>query len=502
MNRLLQTIGLALIGLLLLLGVPSAVSWQSLGEISANSKRASVAHEVLDAHLMLGSEGERLALHLEKGGKPDDPVGRKTQATIDQQLTLIRGRIGEEIEIIGKGGASEEGEEFERLDRIARSISVPGQDGVAPKWREEIDTAIAHERAELEELKDRNARAVTRIQALTILALVGSLLMLVLGLIWLRRTIAAPAIVLFQGMQRLMVGDRDFRIEPSGQAAMRELHRAFNSMAEQIGAAAQVEAQNRRELESAVGSRSAELKQANAQLLEISERRKQFLADVSHELRTPLAIIGGEADVALRNSDATIAEHRESLVRVQDQARSMSRLVDDLLFMARNEAGPAAARLAPLNLTKLVEAVAASLRPLLIADGGTLDVHSSVPAARILGDEGRLRQLLNILLDNSIHYSEQAPEIEVSLDQTRDGFLVAVRDKGVGIDPAELPLLFERYRRGSQSAAKHDAGTGLGLPLAKAIAESHGGSITIESTPGAGTTVVVLLPEAAAGRSS
>jgi signal transduction histidine kinase len=105
--------------------------------------------------------------------------------------------------------------------------------------------------------------------------------------------------------------------------------------------------------------------------------------------------------------------------------------------------------------------------------------------------------LLTILLDNAIHYSEQAPEIVVSLDQTRDGYMISVQDKGSGIDPAELPHVFERFRRGSRGLQQNADGSGLGLPLAKAIAESHGGSITIESAAGSGTTVVVLLPEAA-----
>jgi two-component system, OmpR family, sensor kinase len=198
--------------------------------------------------------------------------------------------------------------------------------------------------------------------------------------------------------------------------------------------------------------------------------------------------------VTLRGQEKATEEYRSSLSRVADQVQGMARLVDDLLYVARNEAGAPKLKMRPLNLHKLAETATHDLRALIEADDGSIKFNAHGASAQVLGDADRLGQLLRILLDNAIHYSEGPPDITVSLLPSPDGQTLMVNDRGIGISAEDLPHVFDRYHRGRLAKQQNGAGIGIGLPTAKAIVEGHGGSIVIESTVGEGTTVSVFLP--------
>jgi heavy metal sensor kinase len=222
------------------------------------------------------------------------------------------------------------------------------------------------------------------------------------------------------------------------------------------------------------------------------ERLRQFTADASHELRTPLSIIRGEAEVALsQNRDE--AEYRESLAIVQDEARRLSSMVDDMLALARAEDGQQGLRLEEFYLNDLVEECVKSSQVLALAKTISLTFDPATDIA-FQGDESMIRRLIVNLLDNAIKYTPSGGHVSVSLTSTDSSVEIAVSDTGIGIPADATDRIFERFYRAGRARSRSDGGSGLGLSIAKWVAEAHNGSIDLESTPGAGSTFTVLLP--------
>jgi signal transduction histidine kinase len=240
-----------------------------------------------------------------------------------------------------------------------------------------------------------------------------------------------------------------------------------------------------------------ELRKTNAALSRVDQTRRQLFADISHELRTPLTMIRGEAQVALRGSKKSPAEYKEALQRIHDQAQQLGRLVDDLLFIARTDGGAPHLKRETVALHTLVGQVC--LEAEVLADPRNIHIHfqTNVKSAMVTGDPGRLRQLFVILLENAIRYSKPAGRITVDISPALAGVAVSVIDSGIGIAPDELERVFERFYRGGNGAATaNPEGSGLGLPVAKAIIDAHSGTVKIASKLNKGTTVTVTLPVA------
>ena len=264
--------------------------------------------------------------------------------------------------------------------------------------------------------------------------------------------------------------------------------------------AGELEAKNRdleaakADLEQAVTARTAELCDANAALEKADQVRRRFFADISHELRTPLTIIRGEAEIGLRGNDKAIDDYKGTLHRVLEQAEHTARLVDDLLFVARQNAGETRMSRQAIALREIVESVCGDAEVLAEKRGVTVTLRQEVEEAVVSGDPGRLRQLFLILIDNAIRYSEARGEVSLYMGAAPKGVVVRVSDGGIGIGPDELERIFERFYRGDNASEHHTEGTGLGLPVAKAIADAHDGELVIDSRLGEGTTASVFLP--------
>jgi heavy metal sensor kinase len=219
---------------------------------------------------------------------------------------------------------------------------------------------------------------------------------------------------------------------------------------------------------------------------------RRFTADASHELRTPLAAIRTEAEVAL-GKPLTAQQHQELLGSILEECGRLTRLTDQLLALAREDAhGPRPAP-APVDLAALVAGVVETMRPLAEARGLPLCQHGN-GGARVLGDEGRLRQVFYNLLDNAIKYTPQGGTVEVELERTGQEVVVTVRDTGIGIPVEHLPRVFERFYRVDKARSRAEGGAGLGLSIAQKIVADHGGRIELTSTSGQGTTCTVRLP--------
>jgi two-component system OmpR family sensor kinase len=237
---------------------------------------------------------------------------------------------------------------------------------------------------------------------------------------------------------------------------------------------------------------SASFNELLARLDQSFDSMRRFVADASHELRTPIAIIRGEADVAL-TQDRSPAEYQASLNIVLDEGRRLSRLVDDLLNLARADAGHVKLRIEELYLNDLVVECCRSVQPLAAARTIALDCQAAddVP---FRGDPGLLRRLIVNLLDNAIRYTPQGGRVSAALADEGTQVRISVADTGCGIPADAVPHVFDRFYRVDQGRSREDGGFGLGLAIVKWIAESHGGAVALSSQPAQGATFTVSLP--------
>jgi two-component system heavy metal sensor histidine kinase CusS len=219
---------------------------------------------------------------------------------------------------------------------------------------------------------------------------------------------------------------------------------------------------------------------------------RRFTADASHELRTPLTAIRTEAEVALAKPMGLV-EHQQLLGSILEECDRLTRLTDQLLALAREDAGAARQVHEPLDLTALVQDVAETMRLLAEAKGLHLRVEAS-GVVGIQGDAARLREVFFNLLDNAIKYTPERGELEVRAGRQGANAIVTIRDTGIGISTEHLPHVFDRFYRVDKARSRAEGGTGLGLSIAQSIIAAHGGRIELASTPGRGTTCTVTLP--------
>ena len=227
---------------------------------------------------------------------------------------------------------------------------------------------------------------------------------------------------------------------------------------------------------------------------EAHEQQKRFTADVSHELRTPLTALKMESEVALMNDKNGKKELRAVLASNLEEAGKLENLINNLLRLTRLEAGELQQQFSLVDGQKMAQAAAAEARKL--AKDRSVKLKTDIASAPVMGDQDSLRQLLVILLDNAIKYSPSGADVELSAQTTGDQAVFTVTDHGSGMSRQTLEHVFERFYRGGDNARgkKDGNGFGLGLSIAKMIADLHGGTITLESQPGKGTTATFSLP--------
>jgi two-component system, OmpR family, heavy metal sensor histidine kinase CusS len=232
-----------------------------------------------------------------------------------------------------------------------------------------------------------------------------------------------------------------------------------------------------------------------ARLEESLKRLSRFTADASHELRTPLAIIRTTAELAaLRSRPAEV--YRDALNQVTAESERMTRLLEDLLFLARIDAEVVEMPQCRFDLAPTVGSLCSQIRPL--ADAKRLLIHfdPSGESNSVIGNEAAIRRLILALLDNAVKYSRDGAEVHVRLKNTASQVSLEIIDNGPGIGESELPLIFERFYRGHDSQEAKE-GSGLGLSLAAGLAERNNARIEVASQPGRGSTFRVLFQAAA-----
>lgn len=229
--------------------------------------------------------------------------------------------------------------------------------------------------------------------------------------------------------------------------------------------------------------------------LEDSFRKvKQFSGDASHELRTPLTIIRGETEVALRWAKDP-EEMRSVLQSNLEEIDRMGRIIDDLLTLAKSEAGEMPLEMKVFSLSDLVQQL--YLQGRILGEAKEMDVSLQLDVAeeiRIRGDELRLRQMFLNLITNAIKYTPAKGKVVISMAMDDGRAVVTVRDSGIGIPAEHLPHIFSRFYRIDKARNREDGGTGLGLAIVKWIVEVHDGKIRVTSNPDQGSIFTVYLP--------
>jgi two-component system sensor histidine kinase BaeS len=287
-----------------------------------------------------------------------------------------------------------------------------------------------------------------------LLALVLVVIAVAAGLRVVRR-VTAPLDGMIEAAQRVEAGDYSARVPEQGPSEVRSMARAFNQM-------------------------SARLEASDA-------RRRSFLADISHELRTPLAVMQGQLEAI---ADGVYPADAQHLAPALDQVRAMERLVDDLRTLALVESGGLQLAREPVEVGPLVAQVVDGFGPQALEAGVHLSASAAPDVPTVFADPTRVRSIVVNLVSNALRHTSRDGRVEVRVARSDAGGVdVEVQDTGSGIPVDMLPRVFDRFTKGAGST-----GSGLGLAIARDLVEAHGGTISVVSEVGRGTTMRFMFP--------
>jgi len=223
------------------------------------------------------------------------------------------------------------------------------------------------------------------------------------------------------------------------------------------------------------------------------QRVTQFTADASHELRTPVSVMRTAAELALRKPRSE-SEYRETLAQIQRETETVSRLIDQLLLLARADSGASTLPMSRTNLSEVLEK--SWQQAAVLAEARHLNSTYELPSAPlwVRGDPASLERLFLILLDNAVKYTPEDGHIELRVTTDNGAAIAEVRDTGIGIAQEDIPHVFERFYRADRARSRDTGGAGLGLAIGRWIAQAHGAEIHVSSEPAKGSTFAVRLP--------
>ena len=232
-------------------------------------------------------------------------------------------------------------------------------------------------------------------------------------------------------------------------------------------------------------------------LKRLEKVRRDFVANVSHELRTPATVIKGYSETLLGDLLTTDPERATRFIEIiHNHAERLANLIGDLLGLSELESGNLVLEMRPQALDATVRHVCALLEGKARAKGITIDLSGINGVPQVLADQGRIEQVLINLLDNALKYTPEGGGIAVTARCAGNMVTISVSDSGIGIPPKDLPRIFERFYRVDTARSRDQGGTGLGLSIVKHIIQLHGGNVTVDSTPGKGSTFSFTLKKA------
>jgi signal transduction histidine kinase len=348
--------------------------------------------------------------------------------------------------------------EIQARDRLAR-----GQQPV--EARQEI-LSQQRERQELrDEISDKTRDTALLVGAGLIAGLTGAAL-LFSGLI---SSMRRPLEDLVEASEQLASGDLEARVKVGGLSETAQLGAAFNEMAE--------------ELQRRAGERD-----------QLDRMKDEFVLTASHELRSPLTSVQGFAELLMLEREKLTTTQAETVEIILDNTRHVVRLLNDLLDLARSDAGRLTIEPVPTEVATLVEEATRTLRSQTAVRNQALleEIEPGLP--KVNADRDRIRQVLVNLLTNANEYCQEGATIQVTAVCVDNEVEIAVTDDGPGIPSEQLEHIFERFTRGDAGLTQRVGGTGLGLAISKSLVELHGGTIAAESTVGGGSSFRFRLP--------
>lgn len=352
--------------------------------------------------------------------------------------------------------------EIQARDRLAR--------GQGPAEARRQILAQQRERGELrDEISDQTRDTALLVGAGLIAGLMGAAL-LFSGLI---SSMRRPLEDLVGASEQLASGDLEARVKVGGLSETAQLGAAFNEMAE--------------ELQRRAGERD-----------QLDRMKDEFVLTASHELRSPLTSVQGFAELLMLEREKLTAKQAETVEIILDNTRHVVRLLNDLLDLARSDAGRLTIAPVPTDVAPLIEEATRTLRSQTTVRNQTLleEIEPGLP--QVDADRDRIRQVLVNLLTNANEYCQEGATIQVKARRARAEVEIVVTDDGPGIPGEQLEHIFERFTRGEAGLTQRVGGTGLGLAISKSLVELHGGTIAAASTVGEGSTFRFTLPIAAA----
>ncbi|HDR4594666.1 TPA: HAMP domain-containing histidine kinase [Bacillus cereus] len=223
------------------------------------------------------------------------------------------------------------------------------------------------------------------------------------------------------------------------------------------------------------------------------EKQQQFVSDASHELRTPLAVIQSKTDILFQSPSATIEEKAMDISTISKECRRLSKLVANLLLLARSDSNQIEMDKKIFELDKLLEEIVEPYKEIASYQEKEMILKVEHDIS-FMGDRERIHQMMVILLDNAMKYTNEGGHIQIDCTQTNSSIRIRVKDDGIGVKREDIPKLFDRFYQGDKARSTSE-GAGLGLSIANWIVEKHYGKISVESRWGEGTCFEVILPK-------
>ena len=395
-----------------------------------------------------------------------------------------------------------------RYFELTTPISTAGT-GMSPELETLFGAAarhptFGHVRVAVQEAELYRRTGALVADTVTLYAVLLLFALLIQGL--LAHRMSRPITAIARVANRIAAGNLNQQVDEGTrlQDEVGELVRDFNQMARRLAESRDETNRLHAGLEVKVRERTAELECANRRLQELDQLKSQFLATVSHELRSPLTSIKAFAEILLDAPDPDPATRTHFLEIIDAEANRLTRLITDLLDLARIESGAVVWKMAPGDLRDTVRAAAAALAALAAEKNLQLEVADSLPQL-VHADADRMHQVITNLIANAIKFCSPGGRVQIRVDQTGSSgprnavpgryVRVAVEDSGPGIPADEIQRVFDRFYQVGDLPPS--GGTGLGLAISREIVTHHGGEIWVDSEPGRGSTFYFTVPKSA-----
>jgi signal transduction histidine kinase len=357
-------------------------------------------------------------------------------------------------------------------------IPPPGVEGRLTKAVTTSGETLANATRDARDSSRDHARTETRNTTLLVAAgLAGALLAALILFSGLINSMRAPLGRLVEGARRLAGGDLRTRVEVGGPVEIATLGRAFNEMANSL----ERDARERDRIE---------------------QMKDDFVLTVSHELRTPVTVVKGFAEMLTAQRNSLNARQYEAAEVIAESSAQLQKMINDLLDLARSDAGKLRIEPKPTPVAPLVQRVGRQMRPHFEERDQRFTVNVENDLPEVEADPDRIAQVLANLLTNANKYAHEGAEVKLTAKRVGEEVEFAVSDNGPGLGEEELDHVFDRFWRAQSGETQEVGGTGLGLAIAKSLVELHGGAISANSTQAEGATFRFVLPIAKDGRPS